>query len=125
MLGIPATLTKQGLRGSVADPVAAGACHPLVAALRARPLPRLGHLTLGDLVRQRFDRRTEVVLSLCIAFSYLGWIAAQLVALGLAMSLLSGGVIDTRTGIVIGAAVVLAYTVAGGMWSVALTRRAT
>jgi SSS family solute:Na+ symporter len=121
VLGIPATFMKEGLRGIVADPFAAVVCLVLVAAFFARPLHRLGHLTLGDLLRARFDRRTEVVVSLCIAFSYLGWIAAQLVALGLAMSLLSGDAIDMRTGIVVGAAVVLAYTVAGGMWSIALT----
>src|SRR6185436_18396698 len=42
-------------------------------------------------------------------------------ALGLAFNVLSGGAIDTRTGIIVGAAVVTAYTMAGGMWSVALT----
>src|SRR4030095_3844676 len=82
---------------------------------------RLDVLTLGDFFRQRFDRATDVVLSLCIALSYLGWIAAQFVALGLVFNVLSGGGVDTRTGSVAGAAVVLAYTRAGGMWSVALT----
>ncbi|HEY2628285.1 MAG TPA: sodium:solute symporter, partial [Usitatibacter sp.] len=38
-----------------------------------------------------------------------------------AMNVLSGGAIDTHTGVLIGAAVVLTYTMAGGMWSVALT----
>ena len=39
--------------------------------------------------------------------------AWQFVALGLAFSVLSGGAIDMRTGIVIGGAIVLAYTMAG------------
>ena len=121
VLGIPATFVKEGLRGLVADPFAAFACLALVAAVFARPFFRLDVLTLGDYLRARYDRPTEIALSLCIAFSYLGWIAAQLVALGLAFDVLSGGAIDTRTGIVAGAAVVLVYTMAGGMWSVALT----
>jgi SSS family solute:Na+ symporter len=121
VLGIPATFMKEGLRGLVADPFAAVACPVLVGLAFARPLFRLDVITLGDYFRARFDRPTEVVLSLCIAFSYLGWIAAQLVALGLAFSVLSSGAIDTRGGIAIGAAIVLAYTMAGGMWSVALT----
>ena len=121
VLGIPATFMKEGLRGLVADPFAAVACLVLVGLVFARPLYRLNVLTLGDYFRDRYDRTAEVVLSLCIAFSYLGWIAAQFVALGLAFSVLSGGAIDTRTGIVIGAAIVLVYTMAGGMWSVALT----
>lgn len=121
VLGIPATFVKEGLRGLVADPFSAVACLVLVAIVFARPFFRLDVLTLGDYFRDRFGRTAEVLLSVCIAFSYLGWIAAQLVALGLAMNVLSAGAIDTRTGIVIGAAVVLAYTVAGGMWSVSLT----
>ena len=121
VLGIPATFMKEGLRGLVADPFAAMGCLVLVGAVFARPLFRLDILTLGDLFRRRFDARADVALSLCIAFSYLGWIAAQLVALGLVMNVLSAGAIDTRAGIVIGAAVVLLYTIAGGMLSVALT----
>lgn len=121
VLGIPATFQKEGLRGLVADPFAAMGCLVLVGVFFARRFHRMDLLTLGDFFRARFDRPTEVVLTLCIAFSYLGWIAAQFVALGLAFNVLSGGAIDTRTGIVIGAAVVIAYTMAGGMWSVALT----
>jgi SSS family solute:Na+ symporter len=121
VLGIPAAFMKDGLRGVVADPFAAMACLVLVGLVFARPLYRLRGLTLGDLFRERFDRRTEVALSLVIAFSYIGWVAAQLVALGLVMSVLSGGAIETHAGILIGAGIVLAYTIAGGMWSVALT----
>jgi len=121
VLGIPATFLKEGLRGLVADPFAAAGCLLLVGVVFARPLFRLDVLTLGDFLRQRFDRKTDVAVSLCIAFSYLGWIAAQLVALGLVFEVLSGGAIDTRAGIVAGAAIVLVYTMAGGMWSVALT----
>jgi Na+/proline symporter len=121
VLGIPATFMKEGLRGLVADPFAAVACLVLVGLVFARPLFRLDVLTLGDFFRDRYDRVAEVALTLCIAFSYLGWIAAQFVALGLALNVLSGGAIDTQTGVVLGAAVVLAYTMAGGMWSVALT----
>jgi len=121
VLGIPATFVKEGLRGLVADPFSAFLCLAVVALVFARPFFRLDVLTLGDYFRDRFGRTAEVMLSACIAFSYLGWIAAQFVALGLAMNVLSAGAIGTHTGILIGAAVVVAYTVAGGMWSVALT----
>ena len=121
VLGIPATFMKEGLAGLVADPFAAVACLALIGAVFARPLFRLGPLTLGDYFRSRYGRISEIVLTLAIAFSYFGWVAAQLVALGLAFSILSGGAIDLRTGLVLGAAAVLVYTMAGGMWSVALT----
>ena len=121
VLGIPATFLKEGLQGVAADPFAAAGCLVLVGAVFARRLFRLDVITLGDYFRARYDRTADAILSVCIAFSYLGWVAAQLVALGLAFSLLSDGAIDTRAGVVLGAGVVLAYTLAGGMWSVSLT----
>ncbi|MGE5616754.1 MAG: sodium:solute symporter family protein [Bacillota bacterium] len=121
VLGIPATFMKEGLVGIVADPFAAVLCLVLVGLFFARPLHRLGIITLGDYFRARYDRPSEAMLSLCIAFSYFGWIAAQLVALGLAFSLLSHGAIGMPAGILAGAAIVLLYTMAGGMWSIALT----
>lgn len=121
VLGIPATFLKEGLRGIVADPFSATACLLLVAFVFARPLHRLHGLTLGDFFRDRFGRPTEIVLTLCIAFSYLGWVAGQFVALGLTFEVLSHGAIPLSTGIALGGAIVIAYTAAGGMWSVALT----
>ncbi|HET7400667.1 MAG TPA: sodium:solute symporter family protein [Usitatibacter sp.] len=121
VLGIPAVFMKEGVGGLAADPFAAVGCLVLVALVFARPLFRLHGLTLGDFFRDRFDRRCEMLLSACIAFSYLGWVAAQLVALGVVFATLTGGAIDVRTGAVVGAAIVLVYTLWGGMWSVALT----
>ena len=121
VLGIPAAFMRDGLRGVVADPFAAMGCLVLVGLVFARPMHRLRGLTLGDYFRERFDRPTEIALSLVIAASYIGWIAAQLVALGLVFSVLSEGAIATHAGILIGAGVVLGYVATGGMWSVALT----
>src|ERR1700745_3503932 len=79
VLGIPATFLKEGLRGLVADPFAAVACLVLVGVVFARPFFRMEGLPLGDYFRARYNRTAEVALTLCIAFSYLGWIAAQFV----------------------------------------------
>jgi Na+/proline symporter len=78
-------------------------------------------LTLGDYFRQRYNRPVEMVISAAIALSYLGWVSAQVVALGLVFNVLSDGMITQPEGILIGAAVVQLYTLFGGMWSVALT----
>ncbi|MGE5096472.1 MAG: sodium:solute symporter family protein [Betaproteobacteria bacterium] len=121
VLGIPAVFLKEGVGALAPDPFAAVGCLVLVALVFARPLFRLRVLTLGDFFRDRFDRRVEALLSLCIAFSYLGWIAAQLLALGVAFSLISGGALPMPAGVVAGAAIIVAYTLWGGMWSVALT----
>jgi len=53
--------------------------------------------------------------------SYLGWVSAQVTALGLVFNVLSAGVISISTGMIIGVISILAYTLFGGMWSVAIT----
>ncbi len=121
VLGISATFLDQGLRGLISDPLGAALCLVLFGLIFARPLYRMNLLTLGDFFRVRYNRRTELILSLCIVVSYLGWLGAQMMALGLVFNVLTDGLISLRQGVVIGAAVVLVYTLFGGMWSVALT----
>ena len=121
VLGIPATFLSENLGGTISDPFGASLALILFGLFFARPLYRMKLLTLGDFFRQRYNRPVEVVISLAIALSYLGWVSAQVVALGLVFNVLSDGVISQVQGIYIGAAVVLLYTLFGGMWSVALT----
>jgi Na+/proline symporter len=92
-----------------------------VALFFARAFYRMDLLTIGDFYRKRYSKTVEVVTSVAITASYLGWTSAQMTALGLVFSVLSGGVIGLNTGILIGAFIVLGYTIWGGMWSVALT----
>jgi SSS family transporter len=121
VLSVSATFARDGLGGVVADPFGSSICLVLVALFFARAFYRLDLLTIGDYYRVRYDRPTEVVTSLAIGASYLGWTSAQLSALGLAVAVLSQGAVSLNEGIVLGAAVVLVYTLWGGMWSVALT----
>ncbi|MFM6923356.1 MAG: sodium:solute symporter family transporter, partial [Polynucleobacter victoriensis] len=53
--------------------------------------------------------------------SYLGWVAAQIKALGLVFNVVSNDGMTQQMGMLIGAASVLIYTLFGGMWSVAIT----
>jgi Na+/proline symporter len=78
-------------------------------------------LTISDYYRERYGRSVEIICSLIIMVSYLGWVSAQVTALGLVFNLLSGGVISMPLGMTIGVVSVLAYTLFGGMWSVAIT----
>src|SRR5436309_9728211 len=59
--------------------------------------------------------------TLCIVISYLGWVAAQISALGLVFNVVSEGAMSQTTGMIVGASTVLVYTIWGGMWSVAIT----
>ena len=121
VLGISAKFAENGLRGVIEDPFGASMCLILVGLFFARPLYRMMLLTIGDYYRHRYNRTVEVLASICIVLSYLGWVAAQIKALGLVTSILSSGAISQEVGMVIGAAIVLIYTLYGGMWSVALT----
>ncbi len=121
VLGVPATFLEGGLGGIIEDPFGASMCLVLVGLFFARKLYRMNLMTIGDYYRQRYGRTIEVVVSLCIVLSYLGWVAAQITALGLVFNVLSGGSISTAQGMLIGASIVILYTLMGGMWSVALT----
>jgi len=121
VLGTSATFLEEGFRGLISDPLGASACLVLFGLIFARPLYRMNLLTLGDFFRMRYNRTTELVLSICIVLSYLGWVAAQITALGLVFNVLSMGAIANAQGMLLGASVVLLYTLFGGMWSVAVT----
>ena len=121
VLGIPARFAEQGLSGTVEDPFGASLCLIFVGLFFARKLYRMNLLTIGDYYKQRYNRTVEVIVSLCIVASYLGWVSAQITAMGLVFSVLTGGAIPMSYGMVLGAAIVLLYTLFGGMWSVALT----
>src|SRR5260221_2208259 len=121
VLGIPATFVKEGFSGVVADPFGSSICLILVGLFFARPLYKMNLLTIGDYYRKRYSRPVEMLTTLCIVISYLGWVGAQIKALGLVFNVVSDGQITQQWGMIIGASTVLVYTMLGGMFSVAIT----
>nr|WP_315170024.1 sodium:solute symporter family protein [uncultured Limnohabitans sp.] len=121
VLGIPAKFVNSGLNGVVEDPFGAGSCLILVGLFFAAKLYRMTLLTISDYFRERYGRSVEVICSVIIMVSYLGWVSAQVTALGLVFNVLSDGAISMPLGMVIGVVSILAYTLFGGMWSVAIT----
>lgn len=120
VLGIPATFVDEGLGGIVADPFGAGMCLIFVGLFFAARLYRMKLMTIGDFYRQRYGRTVELLVSIAICISYLGWVAAQVVALGLVIDLLTHGTIGLGLCMTIGIGAVMAYTIFGGMVSVAI-----
>lgn len=120
VLGISSTFVEEGLSGIVADPFGASMCLILAGLFIAPKIYRLNLLTLGDYYRVRYNRVVEIFCSACIVVSYLGWVAAQISALGLIFNVLTDGAISQEWGMIIGASVVLIYTLFGGMLSVAI-----
>jgi solute:Na+ symporter, SSS family len=121
VLGIPAEFIKEGLGGVVSDPFGSALCLILVGLFFAKHLYNRRMLTIGDFFREKYGRTVEVLVTLCIVVSYLGWVAAQIKALGLVFNVVSDGAISQDVGMIIGASSVLIYTLFGGMWSVAIT----
>jgi len=121
VLGISSTFIKEGLGGIVADPFGSSMCLILVGLFFAAKLYRMNMLTIGDYYRIRYNATAELLVSVCIVISYLGWLSAQIVVIGLVFNVVTAGSVGMTTGILIGAAVVLVYTLWGGMYSVAWT----
>lgn len=121
VMGIPARFVQGGLGAVVEDPFGAGTCLILVGLFFAARLYRQNLLTIGDFYRQRYGKGIEVFCSSAIILSYLGWVAAQITALGLVFSVLTNGAMSETTGMIVGTLAVLVYVVVGGFLAVAWT----
>jgi SSS family transporter len=121
VLGIPARFVDGGLNAVAEDPFGAGLCLVFVGLFFAGRLYKFNLLTISDYYRERFGRWVELGCSLMIIISYLGWVSAQVTALGLVFNVLSAGEISIQLGMALGTMTILAYTLFGGMWSVAVT----
>jgi SSS family transporter len=121
VMGIPAKFVQGGLGALVEDPFGAGTCLILVGLFFAARLYKMNLLTIGDYYRARYGKGIEVFCSAAIILSYLGWVAAQITALGLVFSVLTGGAMSETAGMIVGTLAVLIYVVVGGFLAVAIT----
>ncbi|NML61513.1 sodium:solute symporter [Massilia sp. RP-1-19] len=121
VMGIPSRFVQGGLNAVVEDPFGAGMCLILVGMFFAAKLYKLNLLTIGDYYRQRYGKGIEVFCSVAIIMSYLGWVAAQITALGLVFTVLTNGAMSEAAGMIVGTLAVLIYVVVGGFLAVALT----
>src|SRR5215216_692932 len=121
VMGIPAKFVQGGLNAIIEDPFGAGTCLILVGLFFAARLYKQNLLTIGDFYRQRYGRGIEVFCSAAIILSYLGWVAAQITALGLVFSVLTNGAMSETAGMIVGTLAVLIYVVIGGFLAVAWT----
>jgi high affinity choline transporter 7 len=116
--------TAEGtFRSSLASGFQGGLCFGISLVLGglffARVMRRHEFSTLIDPFEARFGRRWAAVLFIPAMLAEVFWSAELLVAIGSTFGVILG--IELTTAIVISAAVVTAYTMAGGMWSVAYT----
>jgi len=119
VFGASSQFLKEGLYGVIEDPFGASLCLVLFGMFFARKLYTMNLLTLGDFFKERFGKKTELVASLFLAPPYVGYIAAQFVAMGLILSVVTG--LEIWQGVLISACVVTFYTYIGGMWAISVT----
>ncbi|MCW5912810.1 MAG: sodium:solute symporter family protein [Cyclobacteriaceae bacterium] len=119
VFGASSEFLKGGLYAVIEDPFGAALCLVLFGLFFARKLYNMSLLTLGDFFKVRFGTRVELVAGLFIVPSYVGYIAAQLVAMGLILNVVTGMVV--WQGVVVSAVVVTFYTYIGGMWAISVT----
>ncbi|MDX1984963.1 MAG: hypothetical protein SFV51_32120 [Bryobacteraceae bacterium] len=87
----------------------------LVGRFLAAPLNRMNLLTLPEYFYRRYDKRTELLVSVLTIVCFTVLIAGNLAAVAWILSVACG--IDYVTGLWIGTAVIAAYTIAGGLYS--------
>ena len=119
VFGASSEFLKGGLYAVIEDPFGAALCLVLFGLFFARKLYNMNLLTLGDYFKVRYGRRTELMACAFLAPPYVGYIAAQLVAMGLILNVVTG--LDVWQGVVISAFVVTFYTYIGGMWAISIT----
>jgi len=119
VFGASSEFLKGGLYSVVEDPFGAALCLLLFGLFFARKLYKMNLLTLGDFFKVRYGKKTELVASVFLAVPYVGYIAAQLVAMGLILNVVTGMVV--WQGVVVSAFVVTLYTYVGGMWAISIT----
>ncbi|HEY9490029.1 MAG TPA: sodium:solute symporter family protein [Chryseosolibacter sp.] len=119
VFGASSQFLEGGLYAVIEDPFGAALCLLLFGVFFARKLYRMNLLTLGDFFKVRYGRSTELVACIFLAPPYVGYIAAQLVAMGLILNVVAG--VSLAEGIAISAFVVTLYTLIGGMWAITIT----
>lgn len=116
--------TTEGVyKGSIQLGVQGGLCFGLSLIVGglffAGRMRRLGFTTLIDPFEARFGRHWAAVLAVPALAAEVFWSAELLVAIGSTFGVLLG--LDLTQAILVSAIVTAAYTVIGGMWSVAYT----
>lgn len=119
VFGASSRVVQEGLIGVVEDPFGGVLCLVLFGLFFVKKLYRLNLLTIGDLFRNKYGQRVEIVSSAFMLITFFGYIAAQLIALSIILEAVTG--VDQVYGILICSVIVTLYTYVGGMWAVSIT----
>lgn len=119
VIGASGAIYSGGLAGGTADPFGFGLCLIVMGIVFAVPLWKRKLITLADLFRQRYSSGVEKIAVFMMLPATLMWAAAQIRAFGQVLS--ASSTLEIEIAIVIAAAIVIIYTVLGGLLAVAYT----
>jgi solute carrier family 5 (high affinity choline transporter), member 7 len=119
LLGTSEGAYKSGVASGVQGGLCFGASLVLGGIFFSRRMRAMGFNTLIDPFESRFGKQWAAVLFIPAMLGEVFWSAELLVAIGSSFEVLTG--VRLTTAIVLAAAVVTAYTIMGGLWSVAYT----
>jgi SSS family transporter len=119
MMGGAGASYQGGLLAVIADPFGGALALFIVGFFFVRLFRRLRLLTFIDFLNDRYGKTASTIAAIGSISSNIGWTAALLVAFGFVFQSLTG--VPIEWGISGGALVIFIYTVAGGMWAVAIT----
>ncbi len=118
-IGAAGEAYRHGLSGVISDPFGYTLGIVLTGVFFAAALWKRGLVTLADLFRNRYGIGVERLTALIMIPASVMWAAAQIRAFGQVLSSVSE--LGLFVAITFAAAVVIAYTVVGGMWANAVT----
>ncbi len=118
-MGVSGTVYEHGFYGVIPDPFGCSLALILCGLFFAVPFRRLRLLTISDLLRNAYGPTFETASTLIVLPFYVGTLASQMLAMGFVYQIVCGG--SLGVGIILGAGIVIFYTVIGGMWAVTLT----
>ncbi len=118
-MGVAATVYSGDLRDVLADPFGASVSLVLAGIFVVGALRKMKCMTVTDILQKRYGNGVGIYASLWMIPVYVGWLGAQVIGVGVLLNLLTG--INMFYSQIIGGAIILIYTVTGGMWAVTIT----
>ncbi|HHP7232576.1 MAG TPA: sodium:solute symporter family protein [Xenococcaceae cyanobacterium] len=118
-LGNTDLVAEFGFWAGASLPLGLALCLFLTGLFFAKPMNRMGLITLPDFYRVKYNRQTEFVASILMVLSFAFLLAGNLVAGGYLFQAFLGT--SYTAGVILLAIVVFIYTASGGLFAVAYT----
>lgn len=118
IVGASAEFLQHGFLGVIEDPFGTSLCFILIGIFIAKPIYKLDITTIVDLFKIKYGVTVEKISALFMILSYVGWIAAQLLAMAIIIKIIFH--LNITQGVIISSTIVCIYTMSGGMWSVSI-----